>query len=194
MTLTRRFYFFTIFLLGISLAWGRPVSDADAVISAQHKVDHIRSNGDLAHPDPAPTIFTEQEINAYIASGKVELPDGVKSVHLVCMDGTITGTARVDFDKIKSGRGSSNPLLSMFSGVHDVEVHAHAHGEDGKGIVHVDSVLLDGTEIPRFLLEMFVEKFIKPKYPEVGLDTRMQLPNKINSAVIGQHILTVVQK
>ena len=180
--------------LGVSLAWSVPASDSEAASSAQRKIDHIETNGALAHPDPAPTEFTEQEINAYIASGKIQLPDGVQSVHLVGVDGTVTGTSRVDFDKLQAGRKSSNPLLSMFSGVHDVEVQAHAHGSGGTGIIHVDSVMLDGAEIPHFLLELFVEKYLKPKYPEVGMDTRVALPDKIDTATIGNHILTVVQK
>src|ERR1044071_7112202 len=130
------FRFFLVIGLGFgpSFAWSKPASNAEAVTSAQRKVDHIEANGKLAHPDPKPTEFTEQEINAYIASGKIQLPDGVESVHLVGVDGTVTGTSRVDFDKIKGAARSSNPLLSMFSGVHNVEVQAHAHGSGGTGI------------------------------------------------------------
>ncbi|HSS99213.1 MAG TPA: hypothetical protein VLK33_19395 [Terriglobales bacterium] len=179
---------------GISLAWGKVSSYAEATVSAQRKVDHIEANGALAHPDPKPTELNEQEINAYIASGKIQLPEGVKSVHLVGVNGAVTGTSRVDFDKIKGVARSSNPLLSMFSGVHDVEVQAHAHGSNGRGIVHVDSLMLDGAEIPHFLLELFVEKYLKPKYPGVGMDTQVALPGKIDTATIGTHILTVVQK
>jgi hypothetical protein len=189
-----RFLLTAIMAMGISLAWSSPVSESEAAASAQRKVDHIEANGALAKPNPAPTEFTEQEINAYIASGKIQLPDGVKSVHLVGVDGTVTGTAHVDFDQIKAGSKSSNPLLSMFSGVHDVEVQAHAQGSGGTGTVHVDSVILDGAEIPHFLLELFVEKYLQPKYPDVGMDTRVALPDKIDTATIGKHILTVVQK
>ena len=193
MKLAFRFCFITMMAVGLSLAWSKPVSDVEATSSAQRKVEHVEVNGALAHPDSRPTEFTEQEMNAYIASGKIQLPDGVQSVHLVGVNSVVTGTSRVDFDKIRGSR-SSNPLLSIFSGVHDVEVEAHAHGSGGTGIVHVDSVMLDGAEIPHFLLEMFVEKYIKPKYPEVGMDTRIAMPDKIDTATIGNHILTVVQK
>jgi len=189
-----RFCLVVVIVVGVSLAWSAPRSDSEATAGAQRKIDHIKTNGALAHPDSAPTEFTEQEINAYIASGKIQLPDGVQSVHLVGIDGTVDGTARVDFDKIQAGRKSSNPLLSIFSGVHDVEVQAHASGSGGAGIIHVDSVMLDGAEIPHFLLELFVDKYLKPKYPDVGLDTRIALPDKIDTATIGKHILTVVQK
>jgi hypothetical protein len=194
MKLAFRFCLIAMMAVGFSFAWSKPASNAEAAASAQRKVDHIEANGALAHPDAKPTEFTEQEINAYLASGKIQLPDGVQSVHLVGANGTVTGTSRVDFDKIRGAGSSSNPLLSMFSGVHDVEVQAHARGSAGTGIVHVDSVILDGAEIPHFLLELFVEKYLKPRYPEVGMDTRVALPDKMDTATIGNHVLTVVQK
>jgi len=194
MTLARRFCLIMLMAVGFSVAWSKSLSSPETVASIQRKVDHIEANGKLAKPDPRPTEFTEEEINAYLVSGTIQLPEGVKSVHLVGVDGVVTGTSRVDFDQVKGASKSSNPLLSMFSGVHDVEVQAHAHGTGGTGTIHVDSVALDGAEIPHFLLELFVEKYLKPKYPEVGMDTRVALPNKIDTATIGNHILTVVQK
>src|SRR5690348_10491138 len=100
MKLAFRFCLITM-VVGISLAWGKAASDAEAAASAERKVDHIKTNSALAHPDPKPTEFTEQEINVYLASGKIQLPDGVKSVRLVGVDGVVTGVSRVDFDKIK---------------------------------------------------------------------------------------------
>ena len=193
MIVAKRFFLIAVLLSGISFGWSSPAGDSSAAASAQRKVDHIKANGALAKPDPTPTVFTEQEINAYIASGKIQLPEGVQSVHLVGLNGVVTGTARVDFDKVRSGR-SSNPLLSMFSGVHDVEAEAHAQGSNGTGVIHVDSVALDGVEVPDFLLELFIKKYVQPKYPEVGTDSRIALPDKIDSATIGKHTLTVIQK
>lgn len=193
MIAAERFFLIAVCLVGASLCWSGTGSDSSAAAGAQRKIDHIKANGALAKPDPTPTVFSEQEINAYLASDKIQLPEGVQSVHLVGVDGLITGTARVDFDKVRSGR-SSNPLLSLFSGVHDVQVQAHAHGSSGTGIVHVDSVALDGVEVPDFLLELFVQKYVRPKYPEVGMDSRIALPDKIDSATIGKHTLTVIQK
>jgi hypothetical protein len=100
----------------------------------------------------------------------------------------------VDFDRIRAGVRSSNPLLSIFSGVHDVVVATHAYGAGGQGYVHVDSVSLDGVGVPRFLLQLFVEKYLQPKYPQLGLDSRFSLPDRIDTATVGQHKLTVTQK
>ncbi len=158
------------------------------------KLQHLEQNGMKEHPDQTPTILTEEEINAYFAEGRVKLPVGVKSVKFGLEPDTINGWARVDFDEIKAGRSSSNPLLGLFSGVHDVRVAARASGGGGMGKVDVESVALDDTQIPRMILELFVEKFLKPKYPNVGLDSTFKLPAKVDLAIIGQHKVTLTQK
>jgi hypothetical protein len=165
-----------------------------AVSSMERKLQHVQSNATLAHPDQTPTEFTEQEINAYFASGAIKLPAGVQSVNFQGQPEVVTATSRVDLDQLKAGRRSSNPLLSMFSGIHDVVVSAHVRGAGGQGYVNVDSVSLDGVEIPRFALEMFVEKYLQPKYPGVGLDSQFALPDRIDTAKVGLHKLTITQK
>ena len=120
---------------------------ASPASSMSKKIAHIESNGQLTHPNREPTILTEQEINAYLASGELKMPTGVQSVQLAGEPGIISGTAQIDFEKVRQGVHSSNPLLSIFSGVHEVQVATHAYGENGIGYVHVDSVSLDGVEV-----------------------------------------------
>jgi hypothetical protein len=171
-----------------------PASNPAAVSSMEKKLQHIESNGKSAHPTLSPTKFTDQEINAYFAAGRVKLPAGVRSVNFQAQPGVVTGTARVDFDQIRSGRNSGNPLLSVFSGIHTVVVVAHARSESGQGIVHVDSVVLDDNEISPLILQIFVQKFIQPKYPNLGLDSRFALPARVDTATVGRQELTIIQK
>lgn len=162
--------------------------------SADRKIAHLETNARLPHPTPTPTTLTEREINAYLASDEVVFPPGVQSVNLSGTPGAISGTAKVDFDKVREGIRSSNPLLGIFSGIHNVAVEAHAYGRGGLGYVHVDSVSLDGIEVPEFLLRLFVEKYIQPKQPDIGIDSKFKLPDRIDSAVVGQHQVTLAQK
>jgi hypothetical protein len=176
------------------LVEGSGQKTSSAIASMERKLSSLQSNAGSVHPSPAPTEFTEAEINAYCAAGRLTLPAGVQSVSFQEQPGIVTGTARVDFDRLKSGRDSSNPLLTIFSGVHTVVVAAHAHGTGGDGFVQIDSVLLDGIEIPRFVLQLFVEKYLEPKYPDVGLNSRFPLPDRIDTAIVGLHRVTVAQK
>jgi hypothetical protein len=167
--------------------------DSNPASSLERKLEHLKTNGQLRHPDPKPTVLTEEEINAYLASGKLQLPAGVESVIFQADPDIVTATLRVDFDKLKGEPSSGNPLLSIFAGKHEVVGRAHVHGSHGKGWVEVDSVSLDQVEIPRFVLELFVEKYLRPRYPQVGLDSEFALPARIDRAVVGSHYLTLTQ-
>jgi hypothetical protein len=172
----------------------QPSSGRRLAESLQRKLDHIEQNAQLRQPDPAPTVMTEEEINDYIASGNIKLPQGVKKVTLQGRAGMITAFANIDFDEIRAGQHSSNPLLALFSGRHDVRVEANADATDGEGHVHVRSVNIDNFEVPRMALEFFAGKYITPKYPNVGLDSKFKLRDKVDTATVGYHKLTVTQK
>ena len=180
-----------LFALGASAA---DQKSSPALLAANKKIARLEANGRAPNPDPKPTILSEQEINAYLASDQVAFPAGVQSVRLSGTPGAISGSAKIDFDKVRQGTGSSNPLLSIFSGVHDVAVETHAYGRNRQGYVHVDSVSLDGIEVPEFVLRLFVEKYIQPRYPDIGIDSKFHLPDRIESAVVGQHQVTLLQK
>lgn len=165
-----------------------------AANSADAKFKFIETNGARPQPSQAPTVFSEREINSYIAAGYVRLPKGVERVRFAGAPNVVTTDGVVDFDKITEGARSSNPLLAVFSGKHDVHVVAHAEGSGGLGRVHIDSVSIDGVGVPRIALQFFADRYIKPKYPTLGLDSEFELPDRVDIAVVGNHILTVTQK
>lgn len=161
----------------------------------QAKLDAIQQNGESGSPKPLTSHFSEPEVNAYLNSGAVKIPEGIHNLRLTGQDGVVVGTARADFDQIKAGgRGSMNPVLALFSGTHDIRVSAHAEGRNGNGVVDVDSVEIDGTAVPRVALELFADHYLKPKYPDIGLHSTFRLPDAINSASVGTHTLSVIQK
>jgi hypothetical protein len=184
----------TVLLVAVGLAGQQPSSSHRLADSLQAKLDHLRQNAQSPQPDQTPTVMTEEEVNDYLAAGRVKLPSGVQKVTFTGRSGVITGVATVDFDEIRAGQHSSNPLLSMFSGTHKVLVEADAAGAGGEAKVHVRSVSLDGIDVPRIALEYFLIKYITPKYPNVGMDSTFRLPDKIDIAVVGYHKLTVTQK
>jgi hypothetical protein len=165
-----------------------------AASSAEAKLQHIEENARRHPPDQRPTVLTERESNAYLASGKVQLPTGVRTVRFTGQNGALNATARVDFDAITAQARSSNPLLSLFSGIHDVHAVAHASGSGGKGRVQIDSIDIDGVNVPRMALQFFLDRYITPKYPEVGMTSVFTLPARIDTANIGDHQLSVTQK
>jgi hypothetical protein len=165
-----------------------------AAASAEAKLRHIEENARRNPPDQHPTVLTEREINAYLASGRVQLPTGVRAVRFTGQNGVANTTARVDFDAITAQSRSSNPLLSLFSGIHDVHAVAHALGSGRQGRVHIDSIDIDGVNVPRMALQYFLDHYVRPKHPEVGMDSVFTLPARIDTATIGDDQLIITQK
>jgi hypothetical protein len=165
-----------------------------AADSMQRKIDFIKVNADMEPPDPRPTTFSQTEINAYFEQRRLKMPDGVKSVRFVLRPGEATAYTRVDFDEITKNASSRHPLLMIFSGTHDVQVVAEAAGTGGITRVNVKSVVLDGLSIPRSALEMFIEKWVNPKYPSVQLDGDYKLPARIDTVRIEDRQGVVTQK
>ena len=48
----------------------------------EQKIHHVEVNASAQGPDQTPTVFTEKEVNAYVASDNVQLPVGVQSLKL----------------------------------------------------------------------------------------------------------------
>lgn len=171
-----------------------PLSSPASVADSVQKRDHIRRNARRTHPDQRPTVFTENEINAYLASGRAKLPAGVQSLYLTETPGQIAAKAQVDFEAVTAGKRSGSPLMRLFRGAHQVEAEGRAVGRGGQGQLHIEKVSLDGVPVPRAALEFLLDHYVKPKHPGVGLDAAFLLPERIDMVTLGQHMLTLTQK
>ena len=122
------------------------------------------------------------------------MPKGVTGLKLAAAPGTLDGHAKVDFDVLTEKARSRNPLLAVFTGVHDVHVVAQASGSSGTGTITVQKVELDNIEIPQMILQLFVDRYLKSKYPNVGLTSTFKLPLRIDTATVESGRVNLVQK
>ena len=158
------------------------------------RLHHIQQNGVAATPDTAPTVLPDNEGNAYFAAGRVKLPPSVQQLRYATSPGSVNAVARIDFDTLTQNSTSDNPLLSLFSGVHDVRVIADASAKSGIATVTAQSVEIDGVPVPRMALEYFVNKYLTSRFPNVGMISHFKLPSKVDSATLGQAQVTVNQR
>jgi hypothetical protein len=174
----------------------RFVSEREAADSFQRKLEMVQHNATLETPESRPSIFFEEEINAYFSERRLpNMPDGVKSVRFQLRPANVTAHTTVDFDELRRQRNVRNPMLSVFTGQHDCEVQAVVGSAGpGKVRVRVESVSIDGVSIPMPLVEMFIDRFVNPKYPAVGVDREYSLPARIDSAVIKLEEGVIVQR
>ncbi len=160
----------------------------------ERKIAFLNTNAARSHPDPKPVDLTESEANAYFNEGGVKLPKGVSNVRLAALPGQIEGRAQVDFEQIMQRRGQSNPLYGLFSGQHEVHATSQASGANGVGTIRIQSVELDGIQVPQFALEWFVEHYLAPKYKNVGMTSTFKLPLRIQSAVVEKARVVLEQR
>lgn len=160
----------------------------------EDKLDFLERNAKSSPVSRRPTQINADEANAWVREGGYKLPQGVEKVLFHSQPDTIQADATVDFDAVKEGKRNLNPLLSVFSGVHDVQVTASASAQNGQGHVNIQSVSIDGVGVPRLALEMFVSKYLTPKYPNVGMDNDFQMPDRIDTATVGNDNALLTQK
>jgi hypothetical protein len=175
------------------------VLEADRTHSANYqslaqKLAYLKLNAARPRPDSKPVVLTEPEVNAYFAEGGVKLPTGVSDVHLTSRPGAIDGHAHVDFEQIVRGRNKNNPLYDLFSGSHDIHVVAQAAGTNGIATIKAQTVELDNVAVPQWALEFFIQRYITPKYPNVGMTSTFKMPLRIQTAAVGTGKVTLEQK
>jgi hypothetical protein len=158
------------------------------------RLHHIQQNGMSATPDTAPTVLPDDEGNGYFAAGRVKLPASVQQLRYATSPGTVNAVARIDFDVLTQNSTSNNPLLSLFTGVHDVRVIADAYARAGTATVTAQSVEIDGIPVPRMALEYFVNKYLTSRFPNVGMTSHFKLPSRVDSAKVGKGEVRVYQR
>jgi hypothetical protein len=160
----------------------------------QNKLDFLERNSHSKPVQRRSTQINADEVNAWFREGGYKLPQGVQKVVFHGQPDTIVANATVDFDEVKQGKRNLNPLLSVFSGVHDVQVSATASAQNGQGHVTIQTVSIDDVGVPHLALEMFVKRYITPKYPDVGLDNTFQMPDRIDTATVGHDTALLTQR
>jgi len=160
----------------------------------QSKLDFLERNGNSNPVRRRSTQINADEVNAWLREGGYKLPQGVEKVVFHSQPDTIQADTTVDFDAVKEGKRNLNPLLSVFSGVHEVQITATGSAQNGRGQVNIQTVSIDGVGVPHLALEMFMKKYLTPKYPNIGLENNFQMPDRIDTATIGNDNALLTQR
>lgn len=188
------FLFALLVLCSLTLT-AKQAKHSPAFISMDRKVEILEANAQRPPTAPQNTDVTQDELDAYLAEGGVDLPKGIQDVKIDMKPAVVHATATVNFDTISQGHTGNNPIFSaLFTGIHDVEAQAQASGAQGEGTIIVDWVKLDGVQVPKSALEYLMQHYVKPKYPNAGMTTRFPLPVRIDMAVVSSGKVTLTQK
>src|SRR6478672_3149977 len=94
--------------------------------------------------------LTAGELNAYVRQEVADnFPAGVREPHLALSNGAATGSALIDFGKVRRAMGKPPGwLMSKFlDGERRVEVNARSRSGGGQATVDVESVKISGLTI-----------------------------------------------
>jgi len=129
--------------------------------------------------------ISDADADAYFAGpGAVRLPVGVSHLRLAAQAGVISGMARIDFSKLPRAP-LIDPLLILFSGVHQVEADARVDSSQAPAAqLTVTTVKLDGDTIPNSLIDAALAVLVQPQHPNIGRTFQVPLPPHATSATV----------
>lgn len=158
---------------------------------AQAKIGLIED--DLAAPGSRIWI-TVEELNAYARVAAVEaVPQGLREPRLALGRGAASGSALVDFLKIRELQGPPpSPLLGWFlAGERRVSASARIETARGMATVHLQEVAVNGVAARGAPLEFLIENFLLPFYPDAKIGRPFQLKHNVERFEISPQGVTV---
>lgn len=158
---------------------------SEAAASAAEKLRGIQQ-GSLARQS-SPVRISEGEANSYLYYERApRFPPGLSNVRLRFTPNRISGSAEVDFDKVRERlRRPSHPVMDyLFQGVRTLTVEGAFSGAGGLGQFDLETVALDGVVLPPPVVDFMIERYLKARFPTIALDRPFLLPFSIDSVQV----------
>ncbi len=167
---------------------GAPSSD---YLSVKRKLDLIES--EKLHPGSRVTL-TSRELNAYVVNEVAELGPGVRDPRLELGDSKATGTALIDFLKLRqaAGQPSGWVMTKLLSGERPVRVTARIKSGSGRAVVDVDRVEISGVTIDGKMLDYLIQHYLIPQFPDAKVGRPFELAHRIDRLEITPNEVGVV--
>src|SRR5437764_6381794 len=127
--------------------------------------------------------FSSSELNAYARSELPTIvPEGVRETHLELGSGTATGSALVDFLKLRHGQGESTPWLisKLIEGEKLVRVNARIQSANGRAMVYLQRVEISGLAVSGSTLDFLIRTFFLPLYPNAKINEPFELHDSVD--------------
>lgn len=179
---------FLALLLGCSLLIG----SSPEYQSAKRKFALIEND----KAAPGSTVFISTgELNAWArAEAPREIPAGVREPELSLGYGAVTGSALVDFLKLREKKGvrTSWLLSRLLEGEQPVAVTARIQSGAGSATVDVERVDISGVSVSGAALDFLIENFLLPYFPTAKIGQPFELGHRIERLNIRPSGLGVV--
>ena len=163
--------------VGLATLFAIGLAAYDQYASIQQKFDLISSDRLRvgAHVD-----LSLPELNAYAAR---QAPPGVRNPKLQLLPhGEVTGTAMIDFGKLRRAQGADPGWLmsKLLDGERPVSVTVRITSAGGQARVQVEQVEISSIDIDGKVLDFLVEDVLLPLYPNAMVDKPFRLIHHID--------------
>ncbi len=145
-------------------------------LSAKRKFDQIESDRLKAGTR---VELTARELTAYVQQ---QIPEGVRNPRLELSPGVATGSALIDFGKLRRSQGHEPGWLmsKLLDGERPVSVTARIRSGEGHATVDVQRVDISGVVIDGKTLDFLVQNFLIPLYPDAVVGQPFELGHHID--------------
>jgi hypothetical protein len=161
----------------------------DDYLSAKQKFDSIESGG---LKSGSRVELTVRELDAY---AERQVPEGVRNPRLqLVAPGIATGTAMMDFGKLRRGLGFQTGWLmsKLLDGDRPVSVTARIRSVGGRATVDVQRVEISGIAIDGGTLDFLIENVFLPLYPNAVVGRPFELGHRIEKLDVGPAVVGVL--
>ena len=149
-------------------------------VSIKHKFELIET--ERLKPGSRVTL-SPQELNAYVREELPKtVPDGIREPKLELGSGSATGSALVDFVKLRKAQGKAPGWLmrQLLAGEHPVTVVARIQSSGGRATAEVQSVEISGMTIEGRMLDFLIQNYLLPYYPEAKIGQPFELNHRMD--------------
>ena len=175
-------------ILALKFFAAEPVSAQEAVSERsarvlQEKIDAIQTAETNKSRQGSETLeVSEVELESYVMYKMRDvIPARVDSIDVQLTPGVVAADTKLTFPSDSTG----NPLVDVIvAGTHTFYLKGKLAASDSRGRFELQEVKVDGIPVPLVLIETLVEKYVKPKYPEVDLKEPFPMPWGMESLTI----------
>jgi hypothetical protein len=142
--------------------------------------------------------ISSQELNAYVETELPEVaPAGIRKPHVVLHgSNTATGSALVDFVKLRSAQGKPPNWLmrKLLEGEREVKVTTRISSGNGTATVNLQRVEIGGIPIEGATLDFIIRNYVVPNYPSAKIGRPFGLYRTVDRIEVAEGVAYVVLK
>jgi hypothetical protein len=142
--------------------------------------------------------ISSQEINAYVETELPQVaPAGIRQPHVVLHgENTATGSALVDFVKLRSAKGQKTNwfMRKLLEGEREVKVTTRVDSANGQATVNIQRVEVGGIPIQGAALDFLISNYLMPNYPEAKIGQPFALHRSVDHIEVAKGVAYVVLK